>query len=120
MKKIIKNLTPHEITIVGENGEIILSIKPEPISARAKASTVKVGAIEVEGKTIPLTTTKMGEVEGLPPEEKGTMLIVSRIVAEACPNRHDLVIPNESVRDDKGRIVGVKSLAILPRKEVGQ
>ncbi len=113
--KII-NLTPHDVNIVGDDGEVILSIKPEPTPARAKASTIKVGAIEVEGKTIPLTTTRMGEVEGLPPEEEDTILIVSRIVAEACPNRHDLLIPNESVRDEKGRIVGVKSLAVLPKQ----
>lgn len=35
--------------------------------------------------------------------------IVSMLVKQANPDRTDLLTPNESVRDDKGRIIGCRS-----------
>ena len=51
-----------------------------------------------------------GAVEGLPEERDDTLIIVSSLVAQAARDRSDLVIPNEAVRDEKGQIVGCKSL----------
>lgn len=78
--------------------------------ARVASHTVKVGEIVCDGKIIPVTGTSYGEVEGLPAPSEGTIYIVSSLVASRCKDRTDVFIPNESVRDDKGRIVGCRSL----------
>jgi hypothetical protein len=106
----IINLTPHDVTIVTDSGTIVIKASGEV--ARCKTSTVAEGELSIgNGEVIPITSTKMGEVTGLPEETEGTWLIVSRVVAEACKDRSDLLIPNESVRDSSGRIIGCKSLA---------
>jgi len=62
MMKII-NLTPHPINLIDENGRQIRVFESEGI-VRLKAETVSAGKID----GIALTTTKFGEVEGLPGE----------------------------------------------------
>lgn len=103
-----KNCTPHSITMYREDGTTIL-FAPESESARCVATTVKVG--EIDGITI--TKTTFGETTGLPSYSPNCYCIVSRLVAEANPQRTDLLIVNETVRDDAGRIIGCKSLATL-------
>lgn len=100
------NLTPHAVNIVTAEGDPIITVEPSGILARVSSSTVVVG--DLDG--IPITATKYGEVEGLPAPEPGKVYIVSSLVAQRCKGRDDVFIPNESVRDDKGRIVGCKSL----------
>ena len=41
-----------------------------------------------------------------------TFYIVSQLVKSALPNRSDLLVPAEMVRDEKGMIIGCKSLGI--------
>lgn len=104
----IVNLTPHSINFVNEGGEEILEVKPSGSLARVTSRTVT-----VEGETycgIPVTKTVYGEVEGLPDPEDGTIFVVSGIVAQRVPDRRDVFIPNESVRDPKGNIIGCRSL----------
>lgn len=103
----IVNLTPHAITLVGcgLNGADLV-ILPSGIVARASAKTVRCGDLGI----IPVTTTEYGEVKNLPDPEEGTIYIVSSLVAQRCRNRDDVFIPNESVRDSEGRIIGCKSL----------
>ena len=100
------NLTPHEINFVDGNGTLLLTVEPSGQLARVSVRTGTVG--EIGG--IPVTQSVFGEVEGLPAPEDGTIYIVSALVAGRVPDRRDVFIPNESVRDDKGRIVGCKSL----------
>jgi hypothetical protein len=52
-----------------------------------------------------------GQVEGLPDLQAGITLVVSRVLAMACPDRDDLVFPFGEVRDAEGRIVAVRALA---------
>lgn len=100
----IINLTPHAVTIVKETGNLIFPASGQ--LARVSARTVTVG--EIDG--IPVTETLYGEVEGLPAETAETIYIVSSLVAQRCKGRNDVFIPNESVRDEAGRIIGCKSL----------
>lgn len=102
----IKNLTPHAIHFI-EDGSVVKTIEPEGILARVSAVTVETGEV-IDG--IKVTATSYGEVEGLPDPVDGTVYIVSALVAGRVPERKDVFIPNESVRDDKGRIVGCRSL----------
>ena len=52
-----------------------------------------------------------GAVEGLPDPEEGVVWIVSRVVAEAAKERDDLLVTDDAVRDDQGRIIGCRALA---------
>ena len=101
--KII-NMTPHVIKfIIGEN---IVEIPASGNLARVSVKTETIG--EIDG--IPITTSVFGEVEGLPAPSEDTIYIVSSLVASRCTERTDVFIPNESIRDSEGRIVGCKSL----------
>lgn len=71
--------------------------------------------LTVDGSEIPLVTIGYGAPIGLPDEEEGTLLVVSKIVADAAPGRSDLVMPDLVVRDDAGRIVACRGLA-RPRR----
>lgn len=99
----IINLTPHAITFVGEKN---ITIAPSGTVARCAVSTVQTG--EIDG--IPVTESVFGEVEGLPDPTPDTIYIVSSLVAQRCRERQDVFIPNESVRDEDGRIIGCRSL----------
>ena len=59
---------------------------------------------------ISVTRTVFGEPVGLPEPEVGTCYIVSQLVKNALPERDDLVVPAEVVRDADGNIIGCKSL----------
>lgn len=105
MTKII-NLTPHAVVICDKDGQMIRTFESSGTIARAKAFTESIG--ELDG--IALTRTTFGELYGLPEEQPGVYYIVSAMVANAATGRNDLLIPNESVRDEAGRIIGCLSL----------
>lgn len=107
------NLTPHSVNLIAEDGTSY-EVKPSGKLARVTARIVSIGTIEIEGGfTMPHTVTEFGVVEGLPAPEDGVLYIVSSLVAGRVPDRKDVVIPNESVRDEKGRIIGCKSLGSI-------
>lgn len=107
----IINLTPHAINFVNNDGSPILTVEPSGQLARVTAKTVTLDTVplgRING--IPVTTTEYSEVTGVPEPKEGTIYIVSSLVAQRCRDRRDIFIPNESVRDDKGRIIGCLSL----------
>lgn len=101
----IINLTPHAITFVRDSGEN-LTINPSGELARVSFKTEQIG--EVDG--IPVTKTVYGDVTGLPEKQDGKIFLVSSLVASRVFGRDDVFIPNDSVRDAEGRIIGCKSL----------
>lgn len=103
---IILNYTPHTVNIIDLEGKVIQDF-PSVGEIRCKQTNEQIGQIN----NIPISSTCFGEVIGLPKEQKGTYYIVSRLVKQACPSRQDLLVPNELVRNDKGQIIGCKSLA---------
>lgn len=102
----IINLTPHTINICNASGEIIREIPASGQLCRVSSRTVQTG--EIDG--IPVTETQFGDVENLPAPQDGTVFIVSLAVASRVPERQDVFVPSESVRDAQGRIIGCKSL----------
>ena len=108
MKRFV-NLTPHEITLFGDNDKVLATFPPSGNIARVSAKTIRVASIN----HIPISTTSYGEVEGLPEPNDDEVYIVSSLVAQRCQGRKDVFIPNESVRDEKGRIIGCRSLGII-------
>ena len=111
-----ESATPQELVGVAPSlMRRIMKFSPSGILPRCRTETVSAGEIDSNKGIIPLTKTKMGEVENLPEEKEGIIYIVSRIVAEALPHRKDLYFPNESVRNEKGQIVGCRSLCTLQK-----
>jgi hypothetical protein len=104
--KII-NCTPHPVVWVNKNGDKT-TFEPSGNVPRLETVTQKVGWIG----DIPMVRNTMGEVVGLPGPVDGVVYIVSFLVCQACPDRADLVAPDTTpdsvVRDENGRIVGVK------------
>lgn len=100
------NLTPHAISFIGVDGAVTRVIEPSGSIARVSVLTGTVG--EIDG--IPITTSVFGAVDGLPEPTEGTVFVVSSLVAQRVPEREDVFIPNESVRDERGRIIGCRSL----------
>jgi hypothetical protein len=118
------NCTPHEVTLVGEDGEVILRVPPSGIVARVAEEQEPAGEVVVlpggpltaEGVKVPLIRRQWGEIEGLPPEQFRTVYIVSALVATAAwaRGRRDVVCPGELVRDGEGRVIGCRNLTVAP------
>jgi hypothetical protein len=104
------NLTPHPVVIVAADGATI-TIPPSGTVARCTVTRSVVGTVTVETVTVPVTATVLGQVEHIPEPEPETLFIVSRVVAEAARDRDDLVVPDDVVRDDQGRVIGCRALA---------
>jgi len=131
---MIINLTPHPIHIVDDAGNVVHTFETSGIIARLAARTV--AAEPING--IPTSRTVFGEPENLPePQvccnaccqtgsaaeidfngisvccEAGVgkvWLVVSQIIKSALPDRDDLLVPAEVVRDKAGTIIGCRSL----------
>ena len=104
----IINCTPHAVTVVDAEGKILRIIESNGSPIRLASSTVPAG--EFDG--VPLTRTEFGEPVNLPAPQEGTVYIVSQLVKNAIPGRSDLVVPAEVLRDDKGQIIGCRSLGL--------
>lgn len=102
----IINCTPHALTFMNADNEVIRILEPSGIIPRVSTTSKVVGNL----LGIPEEITEFGEVENLPEPEEDTVYIVSTLVAQACPGRQDLRTPGQQVRDDKGRVIGCKSL----------
>ena len=109
LKKIkkIKNLTPHEVRIVGERGKEISSFPSQGV-IRLAEKREKIG--DVNG--IPIFRKRFGGSD-LPPEREGIYYIVSLPVAQAFPERKDFLVPDQLVRDNQGRVIGARSFAVF-------
>lgn len=110
----VRNLTPHVVNLSG------MAIEPEPISARVTMTRETVAEVTIlrtvgidgwEQVTVPVHRAVIGAVTGLPDRDSGTILIVSRVVADAVPDRDDVFVVDDTVRDKQGRIVGAYALA---------
>lgn len=111
MKKIV-NLTPHALNLMpeGPDGPTV-TIPPSGIVARCTVDRVQVDTVTVDGISIPVNQTQFGTVTGLPDPQPDTIFVVSALVAQAVPDRQDVFIVDDAVRDDQGRIIGAKALA---------
>ena len=102
----IVNLCPHTINFLDVNGN------PVDVPASGNLARVTVTTVDT-GKTyngIRVTRTTYGKVEGLPERKDNTIYVVSFQVASRVPDREDVFIPSESIRDSDGNIIGCKSL----------
>lgn len=110
----IINLTAHTINVFSEEKEIAF---PSQGLARVKTEEKEIGKIN----GIPVAKTVYTDVEGLPEPEGNTVYLVSTLVLQALKAngvcRPDCLAPNTglsgAIRDDQGRIIGVKGFQTL-------
>lgn len=100
------NLTPHDVQI-WDGERLIHRIPAEETSARCKENVKPTG----EFVKIPLVELSYAEVDGLPEEKSNVIYIVSVLVAQQFPNRRDLLVPYDLVRNENGSIIGCRKLA---------
>jgi hypothetical protein len=110
----IINLTPHPITIGS------LTLPPAGPPARAGEWVEAADPITIDdGTAIPTSWVTYTRLDDLPDPATDVYYVISLVVAQAAAVTHrttaDLLTPGEQVRDDKGRIVGCKSLARVGR-----
>ena len=109
--KII-NLTPHPLNLMPEGPDRpMVTIPPSGLVARCAVDRVQVDTITVDGIAVPVNQTRFGEVSDLPDPQPDTIFVVSALVAQAVPDRQDVFIVDDAVRDEQGRIIGCRALA---------
>lgn len=96
---------------------VMMAIEKHPsITIRLSVNTEDYGLLDMtEGREeggIPLTRTVYGKAEGLSDYKEGTFYIVSQLVKNALPQRKDLLVPTNVVRNKAGNIVGCESLCV--------
>ena len=108
----IVNLTPHALNLMpdGPTGPVV-TIPPSGQVARCFTTRVQVDTITVNGISVPVNQTRFWEVFDLPDPQPDTIFVVSALVAQAVPERQDVFITDDAVRDDQGRIIGCRALA---------
>lgn len=106
------NLTPHPIRVIpGPGDEVALTLPPSGTCARVATRTYPAGSLVVDGgATVPVVTAGVHEPEvtDLPAPVRGTCYVVSRLVFDAAPDRTDLLVPDDLVRDADGAVVGCR------------
>ena len=108
----IVNLTPHALNLMPEGpGGPTVTIPPSGQVARCAVDRVKVDTVSVDGISVPVNQTRFGEVSDLPDPQPDTIFVVSALVAQAVPDRQDVFITDDAVRDEQGRIIGCRALA---------
>jgi len=110
------NLTSHAVTIFNEQNEIIITIPPSGQMARCDATRKIIDEIELTDCCcrIPITQRTLGGLTELPKPEAGTLYIVSLNAAKAAKligRINDIVVPDDTVRDDTGRVLGCRAFA---------
>jgi hypothetical protein len=102
------NLCSHQVDVYRKDGSV-KSIQPSGTVARCNITNVLLN--EIDG--VPIYRQVLGEVQNLPEEIPGVLLIVSKIVAQACPNRHDLLVPGSISRDSNGNPKAAQGFSIM-------
>ena len=111
----VKNCTPHVLNIIDGRGEV-RDIPKSGILPRVDEKKVVIETITTEGLNFEITASEFGEVVGLPEKEDGLLLIVSRLVAQACADRDDLLVPGELIRDENGNVIGARGFSRVSTK----
>lgn len=101
------NCTPHPINLLDVADNLVMALPKGDVIPRLAQSTKIVDVVS----GVSITETQFGATQDLPEPNGENLYIVSRLVLSANPNRNDLVVPNELVRDENGNIIGCKSLA---------
>jgi hypothetical protein len=105
----ILNLTPHVINVFDMEGNHVKDIPVAEGMPTPRVSQSQEFLGELDG--IPITRQFFGQVENLPEPQSGVFLVVSRMVAQAIPEREDLLVPGPLVRNEQGQPCGCHGLS---------
>ena len=117
---MVINCTPHDVAIYSSadccmyNGSLYLregdEEHPEPLSvyqaAKEPARAIYVQRTAGLADGILVYRWFQEEVVNLPDPKPGTYYIVSKMLAQASPEREDLIFPGTLVRDTEDHVVG--------------
>ena len=111
---MLRNYTPHALVLY--SGKEVVDTLPVDGEARVKTSlTPKEPIQSPNGKLWPTVATTFGEIENLPAPQKGVLLVVSSLTAEAAKREgrpvDDLLTPASLVRDEGGHVIGCRALS---------
>jgi len=107
------NLTPHAINVLCADGSAAVIPSTAP-PARCEESRADFGTMTDDaGRVIRIIELRRGQVYDLPPVAPHTRYIVSALVALAKPNRNDLLVVDEIVRNGNRQVIGCRALAYL-------
>lgn len=101
------NLTPHDVNICDDCGNIIKTYKPSGSVARVRHNWREVEYID----GVPVVVRENEHVVDLPDYQEGVFYIVSNIVLEYCYDRVDILAPVQQVKDLSGRVIGCRAFA---------
>lgn len=107
---MLVNLTPHTVTFLGPDGQKV-ELLPSGAVARASLQRAQTAEVIFGGLAIPVYKVLPAGQAIIPPAVPGVQLVVSRLVAEACRDRDDLLVPDDLVRNEEGRVLGCRALA---------
>ena len=102
------NLTSHEVTIQGYDGEQI-TLPAGETTARVVFPENPLPFIRVDGARIPINRESRGLVTGLPAPQPGVVYVTSAKLASAA-RRPDVMSPGALVRGDDGQPVAARGL----------
>ena len=104
------NATRHPVALLDDRDEPAVTIEPSGHLPRVQIDRRQVGVVDVGGVDVPLFESHAGDVHDLPEPAAGRAIIVSRQVLEACPERTDLLMVDQTVLGDDRKIKGAKAL----------
>lgn len=123
----VTNLTPHGVTLIAPGstpGDGWTWPAAEGGVARCSEARTEMPSASFDPWAdggmhcaIPIVRRTFGAVTGLPaldPNKSWRMYIVTQFVADACPEREDLLVPTDLVRDPAGNIIGCRAFAWRP------
>lgn len=106
----IINNTPHDVNLVGP--ERTLTIPRSGEIARVEFEDLGQTQVLIEGTPVEVSLGKrVVGLTGVPEPQKDVLVMVSRVVKTELPGRDDLVVPDDLVRDEAGRVIGCRRLA---------
>jgi hypothetical protein len=104
----IINKTPHPVHLVDNEGKVFRTFPGCPKEDLIRLASETVPQVALDG--VPTSRTVFGEPTGLPEAVDDVFYIVSQLVKSALPERIDLLVPAEVVRDSDGQIIGCRCL----------
>lgn len=105
------NLTPHPVDIVIDGA--VLTLQPLSPAARIDIHKEQVAMFPLREGSVPVFRVSNGLTIDLPGAQPGVTYVVSRMVADANPDRADLVFPLDLIRDENGHIIGCGSFGTV-------
>lgn len=102
---MIRNLTPHDVSVYDEAGNLLETF---PSQGQARVTQASETADTIDG--IPTVRTVFGALSGLPEWSEGEYFIVSSITAQAAKAQgrrvDDLLLPGRRLTGPSGELMG--------------